>query len=55
MQGGSEKLMRIVTRGAPGILRGTVKTMLRAILTDSHFWVPFLVLGLGVMLLLRLV
>ena len=30
-------------------------TMLRAILTDSHFWVPFVVLGLGIVLLLRLV
>jgi len=29
--------------------------MLRAILTDSHFWVPFVVLGLGIVLLLRLV
>ncbi|HZZ37849.1 MAG TPA: translocated intimin receptor Tir [Acidobacteriaceae bacterium] len=29
--------------------------MLRAILTDSHFWVPLLVLGLGLVLLLRLV
>jgi hypothetical protein len=29
--------------------------VLRAILTDSHFWVPFVVLGIGVALLLRLV
>jgi hypothetical protein len=29
--------------------------MLRAILTDRHFWVPFVVLGLGVALLLHLV
>ncbi|MGA7522500.1 MAG: translocated intimin receptor Tir [Acidobacteriaceae bacterium] len=32
-----------------------MKTLLRAILTDSHFWVPFVVLGVGVVLLLRLV
>jgi hypothetical protein len=32
-----------------------VKRVLRAILTDSHFWVPFVVLGLGIVLLLRLV
>ncbi|HEY6447872.1 MAG TPA: translocated intimin receptor Tir [Acidobacteriaceae bacterium] len=29
--------------------------MLRAILTDSHFWAPLLVLGLGLALLLHLV
>lgn len=29
--------------------------MLRAILTDSHFWLPLLVLLLGIGLLLRLV
>lgn len=29
--------------------------MLRAILTDSHFWLPLLVLLLGIGLLLQLV
>jgi hypothetical protein len=29
--------------------------MLRAILTDSHFWVPVAVLLLGIFLLIRLV
>jgi hypothetical protein len=29
--------------------------VLRAILTDSHFWLPLLVLLLGIGLLLRLV
>jgi hypothetical protein len=29
--------------------------MLRAILTDSHFWVPIAVLFLGILLLIRLV
>jgi hypothetical protein len=29
--------------------------MLRAILTDSHFWVPAAVLVLGIILLIRLV
>jgi hypothetical protein len=29
--------------------------MLRAILTDSHFWVPLIVLGLGLVLLMHLV
>jgi len=29
--------------------------MLRAILTDAHFWVPVLVLVLGVTLLMRLI
>jgi hypothetical protein len=28
--------------------------MLRAIMTDSHFWVPLLVLVLGITLLMRL-
>jgi hypothetical protein len=28
--------------------------MLRAILTDSHFWVPAAVLALGIVLLIRL-
>lgn len=28
--------------------------MLRAVLTDNHFWVPLLVLLLGIVLLLRL-
>lgn len=28
--------------------------MMRAIVTDSHFWVPLLVLVLGIALLLRL-
>jgi hypothetical protein len=28
--------------------------MVRAIMTDSHFWVPLLVLALGIMLLMRL-
>jgi hypothetical protein len=32
-----------------------VKTTLRAILTDSHFWVPLAVLGIGLALLLHLV
>ncbi|MFZ0633385.1 MAG: translocated intimin receptor Tir [Acidobacteriaceae bacterium] len=34
---------------------GNGEDVLRAILTDSHFWVPFVVLGLGVALLLHLV
>lgn len=29
--------------------------MLRAILTDTHFWVPLAVLVLGVLILIRLV
>jgi len=29
--------------------------MLRAILTDSHLWLPLLVLGGGILLLLHLV
>jgi hypothetical protein len=29
--------------------------MLRAILTDSHFWVPVAVLLLGILLVIRLV
>ena len=29
--------------------------MLRAILTDSHFWIPAIVLVIGVVLLLRLI
>jgi hypothetical protein len=29
--------------------------MLRAILTDSHFWVPVAVLLLGILLVVRLV
>jgi hypothetical protein len=28
--------------------------MVRAIMTDSHFWVPLLVLVLGITLLMRL-
>lgn len=28
--------------------------MLRAILTDTHFWVPLLVLSIGIGILLRL-
>lgn len=32
----------------------TWPSMLRAILTDSHFWVPLLVLGAGIALLLHL-
>ncbi|HEY1809088.1 MAG TPA: translocated intimin receptor Tir [Acidobacteriaceae bacterium] len=32
-----------------------MKTTLRAILTDSHFWVPLAVLGIGLALLLHLV
>jgi hypothetical protein len=29
--------------------------MLRAILTDSHFWIPAIILVLGIVLLIRLV
>jgi hypothetical protein len=29
-------------------------TMVRAIMTDSHFWLPLLVLVLGITLLMRL-
>jgi hypothetical protein len=46
----------------PGILpcpetafRQEKNRVLRAILTDSHFWLPLLVLLLGIGLLLRLV
>lgn len=54
MQDSGENVVRNGLLG-PGILPGKAVMMLRAILTDSHFWVPLVVLGLGVVLLMRLV
>lgn len=55
MQGGGEKVVRNSQPSNLVILPETREPVLRAILTDSHFWIPFAVLGIGIALLLHLV
>ncbi len=50
----AEKFRAGSGRRAADILRTVKRNVLKAILTDSHFWLPLAVLLLGVALLVRL-